>query len=125
MKSGSIKVINVSNWKPYDDGNEYIHFYIGRSGDGNVLGNPFTHIKSGTLAQYVVSDRDTAIEKYKQYFDESYQNNPKFKAKIDEIYDAYVSGKNIHLECFCAPKPCHGDIIKLYIEKKFLNDLQK
>ena len=123
---GSIEVINIHQNIP----NDGVYIYIGRNKENNVLGNPYTHVKNNgtffevyptTLAKYIVSDRDASIEHYKTYFEEMYQNNAEFKQRIDEIYDMYSRGAKIYLGCFCAPKSCHGDIIKKYIEMKYLN----
>lgn len=48
----------VNKYKePYD-------IYIGR---GSVWGNPYTHIPSGTKAEFVVPTVEEAINKYKQH----------------------------------------------------------
>jgi len=117
---GSIEVININKHTP----NDGVYFYIGRNRENNILGNPYS-TKTGTLAQYTVSDRETAIAKYQEYFLENYENNPTFREKIDEIYDMYIRGENICLGCFCAPKSCHGDIIKKHIEMKYLKQFIK
>lgn len=62
--------------------------YIGR---GSKWGNPFIIGKDGS--------RDDVIEKYKIYLLES--------NLIGSIHE--LRGKD--LVCFCAPKPCHGDIL--------------
>jgi len=117
---GSIEVINIRNNIPTDGK----YFYIGRNNQGNVLGNPYTH-KTGTLAQYKVSSREEAISKYESYFKESYNNNDEFKRTIDEIYNCYLEGNKVYLGCWCKPSSCHGDIIKKFIEIKYIkNKLQ-
>lgn len=79
---------------------------------GTVLGNPYTHLQlEKTKAIFKVKNREEAIEKYSEYFDLQYKYNNEFKAMIDLIYDCYVSGKDVYLECYCKPEPCHGDVI--------------
>lgn len=70
-------------------GNE-VSEYIGR---GTKWGNPFVMGYDG--------DRGQVIQKYKEYLD----NHPELK----EAAKKELKGK--HLLCFCAPLPCHGDIL--------------
>lgn len=73
--------------------------YIGR---GSLWGNPFIIGEHGT--------REEVIAQYKIYFDDKILNDPKFKEETLKL-----NGKK--LGCFCAPKPCHGDIIKEWLTK--------
>lgn len=63
--------------------------YIGR---GSKWGNPFVIGKDG--------NREEVIAKYKQYI----LANAKLLADLHEIKDK-------DLVCFCAPQPCHGDVL--------------
>lgn len=116
---GSIEVVNIHTQHIPEN---CIYFYIGRNKQNNILGNPYTHITNGTLAEHVVSSRGEAIAKYESHFDVAYRHNENFKKKIDEIYNCYSHGENVLLGCFCKPKSCHGDIIKKYIEMRFLKE---
>jgi hypothetical protein len=90
---------------------------------GSILGNPYTHIKDKkTQAMFVVKTREEAIERYKSYFDRMYNGNAPFKFIIDEMYEKYKNGEDIYLECYCAPEPCHGDIIKDKLEKRLVKE---
>lgn len=85
------KVINIKSGEKYD-------VYIGRPSE---FGNPFTHIKNReTKAEYIVSTRKEAIQKYKEYL----LNNSELLDKIEQL-----RGKT--LGCWCSPKKCHGDVI--------------
>lgn len=64
--------------------------YIGRPGP---WGNPFVIGEGGT--------REEVIEKYRGYL----RDNPEFA----KLVKRELKGKN--LVCFCAPKPCHGDVL--------------
>lgn len=64
--------------------------YIGRP---SPWGNPFVIGKDGTRAE--------VIAKYRDYL----QKNPEFEERVKRE----LAGKN--LVCFCAPKPCHGDVL--------------
>jgi hypothetical protein len=78
--------------------------YIGRGRDPKTgvrgpWGNPFSH-QAGTLAKFRVGSRKEAIERYEQYLLEA----PELLARLPEL-----KGKT--LGCWCAPKPCHGDVL--------------
>lgn len=75
--------------------------YIGR---GSVWGNPYTHIPSGTKAEFVVSTREESIEKYKSYLWKLIKSGT-----ITTKMLRGLDGKR--LGCFCKPKSCHGDVI--------------
>ncbi len=101
-----ITVVNKRYHKPQP--NDY---YIGR---GSAFGNPYTHIPSGTKAQFVVKDRDTACECYKEHFNTN--NKDAFESLV---LTAIEHNWNINLVCYCAPLRCHGDYIKMkLIERK-------
>lgn len=88
--------------------------YIGRP---SLLGNPYTYISAyHTLAEFIVKNRQDAIEKYKTYFLEKMLHDWRFRTAIQMLQKRHASGRDIHLVCWCHPLPCHGDIIKEYIE---------
>ena len=89
------KIVNLYK-EPYD-------IYIGRSGKGKdgYFGNPFSLERN--------SNAGSTLEKYKTYFYEKIAIDNGFKKRIEEL-----RGKT--LGCFCKPKPCHGDIIKEYLD---------
>lgn len=78
------KVLNKYRDRPTDS-----CVYIGRP---SKWGNPFN------VQQY---GREGAIQRYQDYLDE----NPALK----KIAKHQLRGKD--LMCFCAPQPCHGDIL--------------
>ncbi len=104
-KENSTKVINIYNQKDYD-------VYIGRGDSGNKhiqntppkergwLGNPFT------LENH---SRKESIKKFKKVFLEKIEESKEFEKAVRDL-----KGKT--LACFCKPKPCHGDVIKEYLE---------
>lgn len=73
--------------------------YVGR---GSKWGNPYSH-REGTKAEFVVSSRKEAIEKYEQYL----LNNQELMDSIGEL-------KGKVLGCWCSPKSCHGEILAKY-----------
>ena len=71
--------------------------YIGR---GSPYGNPFVIGKDGS--------REEVIRKYDEYL----RGSPDLMAALPEL-----RGKV--LGCWCAPKPCHGDVlVKMANERK-------
>jgi len=71
--------------------------YIGRP---SIFGNPFTIGKDGT--------REEVIEKFEAYA----RTNINLLLAIKKLHNSDILG------CWCAPKPCHGDIIiKLWEEE--------
>tara|TARA_Y100000389_G_C17280313_1_gene422615 strand:+ start:92 stop:454 length:363 start_codon:yes stop_codon:yes gene_type:complete len=100
---------NLSDWMD-DQNNEY----IGRHGvifiekqrfpkQPSKWANPFKIGKDG--------DRDTVINKYKQYLKNKLDNDELLRHELLKL-------KNKKLGCWCYPEPCHGDVlielIKLY-----------
>ncbi|UJW28818.1 DUF4326 domain-containing protein [Saccharothrix sp. AJ9571] len=71
--------------------------YIGR---GSVWGNPFPLPRLHTDA-----DRAHVIERYERHL----LTSPGLLSRLHEL-----RGKR--LGCYCAPKPCHGDVLKRYAE---------
>lgn len=92
------KVVNKYK-EPYD-------IYIGR---GSIWGNPYSHIPSGTKAQFVVETVEQAIENYKKYLWQQIKSGTITRDQLLEL-DGKVLG------CFCKPKPCHGDVIVKAVE---------
>lgn len=89
-----MKVLNI---RQNDNGH-----YIGRGGKGkkqSALANPF---KIG-----VDGNREECIAKYRKWLWVQIQN--KNKGVLDEL--DFIRENKPDLVCFCAPLPCHGDVI--------------
>jgi len=89
------EVVNIKNGCAYD-------VYIGRP---SFWGNPFSH-RAGTLASYRVRSRADAISSYEKLL----LSSPDMLSHLPELV-----GKK--LGCFCHPKPCHGHILKKYVDR--------
>lgn len=63
--------------------------YIGRP---SAWGNPF--------AMGTEEDRESVISQYREWI----QTQPELLARLPEL-------RGMVLGCFCAPKPCHGDVL--------------
>jgi hypothetical protein len=73
---------------PYD-------VYIGRP---SKWGNPYQIGRDGT--------REDVIEKYREYI-----------LKRPDLLDDIASLRGKTLGCWCAPKPCHGDVLSSLANK--------
>ena len=79
--------------------------YIGR---GSSLGNPFVIDPEHS--------RERVCEMYEAHFDAKVrERNPEFMDALAYIYRLAQQG-DVYLECFCAPKRCHGDTIKKFLD---------
>jgi len=64
-------------------------------------GNPFTHIKDRkTRAEHVVGSRSEAIRRYEEWL-----------VMQPELMAALPSLKGKVLGCWCAPHPCHAEVL--------------
>lgn len=76
--------------------------YIGR---GSTFGNPYK------MRNKSIDERKRVINEFKLIF---YSNEGKeMRKKAKELA---LNHKDIVLLCWCYPDPCHGDIIKEYME---------
>lgn len=76
--------------------------YIGR---GSPLGNPFVIGQHGT--------REQVIAKYRQWLQEQIdKKNPVVLDELNRLGNKAIDDKGLALQCFCYPKPCHGEVIK-------------
>lgn len=108
-----VKVVSVAQINK-DDGFTYI--YVGRASsykpeyglNGSAYGNPF-YMADESKRWYVCS-------KYNEYFFKELINNAKLKAGLDRLQARHRAGEKIALVCFCAPRKCHADTIKSYLE---------
>jgi hypothetical protein len=106
-----INVVNKKNHKitPID-------FYIARP---SPLGNPYSHKKS-KFNCIIVDNRQKAIDNYEEWLKFKIKDNdPIIINELKKLTDFYIKNNfNINLVCWCKPKPCHGDILKKFLEKK-------
>jgi hypothetical protein len=99
----STKVVNLKTSK-YD-------VYIGRKGKGKdgYFGNP---IRVGYICDVCGSKHNTpgsTIFCFEVYFRQRIKSDEMFREMVGQL-------KGKRLGCFCKPEPCHGDIIKDYLD---------
>ncbi len=116
-------MIKVFNIREEDHSSEKGYFYIGRSNNGNPLGNPFTHDgKKSSIAKLSFATREEAINAFEVYFDRMYGKDEELTKAFNEIYELYKSGVDIFLGCFCKPLPCHGDVIAKKLQERLVRE---
>ena len=80
--------------------------YVGRP---SPLGNPFKLGRDG--------DRVTVIQKYRRWLWSKIQRrDAAVMAELERIKALVVAGKRVDLMCWCAPEPCHANVIKSCLE---------
>ena len=110
-----ISVGNVKRGGPHG----YIGIYIGRAGyglKGSPLANPFKMNKE--------AERAEVIERYRTYIQKKIEERD--QAVLDELREiehAHRKGEKVVLLCWCAPRACHGDVVKELIEADVNGDL--
>jgi hypothetical protein len=99
--TATIHTITIGNKRRNDRG-----IYIGRP---SALGNPFVIGRDG--------DRAAVIRKYEAWLAEQIKS-AKSAASIElRRLVQQAAQRDICLVCWCAPEPCHGDIVKRAIEQ--------
>lgn len=96
-----MKILNLrDNPKVLDDPN---NVYIGRAGRGQdgFFGNPFGIGKG--------APKGATLDRYLDYFVRRIERDNQFKFAVQSL-----AGRN--LVCFCSPDPCHGEIMRAYIQ---------
>lgn len=77
-----------------------------RIGRGTVFGNPFKI--SATQS------REMVIERYRKLLWNDYRNNGRITRACLDLIRKYNFG-TVTLACYCHPKPCHGDVLKSFL----------
>jgi hypothetical protein len=101
-----ITVVNVKSFKGVGE-------YVGRSNayyglTGSVLANP-ENLKSE-------SDRIANIARYEIWLNGKMKSDTPQKREVLRLKALWKVTGSLTLICWCAPKPCHGEVIKRFIE---------
>lgn len=76
----------------------------------SILGNPF-YMKNEF-------ERNRVCEQYEAYFHEKMQRtDTDFYREVMRLHEILQQYGKLELYCWCAPKRCHAETIKNYIEK--------
>jgi hypothetical protein len=86
--------------------------YIGRKGVVFIEGVRYPPQNSPWSNPFKLSasvTREQCIEKYREYIIH--------KIQTDNLVNELLTLKNKNLGCWCAPEPCHGDVLKELIDE--------
>ncbi len=111
-------MIRVENKRTYRGAGVYI-------GRPSLLGNPFEMNKERTEAESEmlggrfpagrIRTREEAVEEFRIWLWMKIQERGEVYAELTRLAESARRG-DLTLLCWCAPKPCHGDIVKRAIE---------
>lgn len=93
-----ITIHNLKDEKP-------THPYDIRVHRNHILGNPFFMANE--------SQRDDVCDKYDTWFNE---NMSQILPELKRLLEIYLEYGNLRLFCWCAPKRCHAETIKKWLE---------
>jgi len=103
-----IHVVNIKTYKLSDHSGN--HVYIGRDMPGRLgspLGNPYK--------LRFECDREKILAKYEYWLREQLKSDTPARREIERLADY---AEDLVLACWCAPKLCHGSVVKKVIEER-------
>ena len=103
-------MITVVNRRTYTGSWDKTVVYVGQP---SVLGNPFTHLAvANTKAEHHVATREEAISSYRVWL-EAALRVPFSEGRVafQTLVDLYWRHGSLTLVCWCAPLPCHADVL--------------
>ena len=87
------------------------HAWQVRIDRASILGNPY-HMSDE-------SQRDKVCEQYEEYFIENMKYpDTAFYNEVERLYKVFREYGKLELFCWCAPKRCHAETIKAYLEAR-------
>ena len=101
-----VRVVN-KRYKYVAMANEVL-VYVGRP---SILGNPFPMRGE--------EDRDYVVAQYRQWLDAQRRTNSAAWQEVERLAGLHAEGKALALQCYCAPRKCHADVIRSAI--KYIN----
>ena len=104
---GSIRVVSKRKYGVRADGHTEHVIAIDRP-SGSVLANQ--HHMAHEIC------RGDVIARFRADLAMDWRANGPMRAEVERIAELVRSGQDIALACWCAPKACHGDVIKRAIE---------
>ena len=95
-----------------------------RSGEQLKLGVPIIRVDRTTALgnPFYMADetqRDKVCDQYQEYFNKKVKEktDKRFMNELRAIYKIAKEEGDIYLACWCAPKRCHAETIKAFIEQ--------
>jgi hypothetical protein len=103
MTLGKVITVNRRDWSGLGPG-----FYIGRP---TALGNPYRIGEHGNRAE--------VIAKYRTWLEDriAHRDDPAILARLRRLVAEVRAGHDVILLCYCAPLPCHGDVIAEVVQR--------
>jgi hypothetical protein len=83
---------------------------------GSALGNPFYNDKTMT--------REEQVKAFERYLWDEFAKGGVVSNALVELCAILREGGTVNLVCVCAPKPCHGDVIKRCLEWMLAKNLR-
>lgn len=103
----AVKVIHIRD----ADFNNPTHVYIGR-GSSRRPGNPLANPEKLKDEKSRVSN----IGRYRRWLWEHLFPGSRQLVEIQRLHRLHDAHGELNLVCFCAPKVCHGDVVKSVLE---------
>lgn len=76
------------------------------------LGNPFSH-RPSRLAVTMVASRSEAIARYRAWLvDRLADPSSPQSREVDRLLSIYQETGSLTLLCWCAPLPCHAEVVR-------------
>jgi hypothetical protein len=97
------------DWTPGErDG--VLSVYVGRP---EALGNPFRLVRTHSSIE---ANRRKIVGRYEAWLMRAVLLDPVVSHEFKKIEAAALAGLDIELVCWCAPKACHADVIRKFLE---------
>jgi hypothetical protein len=112
-ESQMIKIKNLRNSKP----SEPWDVKVDRS---SILGNPYLMLNE--------SERESVCAKYEKWFldivtsETTNEKRKEFKAELQRLRTIYKKYGKLNLFCWCAPKKCHAETIRQWVNGSSCNN---
>lgn len=96
------RVVHIRDWVKSDP--DYV--YVGRAGHGQdgYFGNPVARGRPCPECSQVHQAGGETLACYARYLERRLEADPEFRSRVADL-------RGMVLVCFCAPNPCHGDLL--------------
>lgn len=104
-----IQVVNIKTYREADYPSSH-QVYIGRAmpgRPGSPLGNPYK--------LRFEAEREEVLKKYETWLRSQLETDTPQRREIERLADY---AEDLVLACWCAPKTCHGDVVKKIVEEE-------
>jgi hypothetical protein len=102
--NGKITVIN--RYKFVAQSVTATRLYVGRP---TTLGNPYRKMSEAQRAR--------TVEQYEEWLRYRMRTRNQVRTEMERLLGLLQNGQDLELECSCAPRACHADIIKKVLEE--------